>query len=380
MLRYAIKHCWTVWGGKMDILSDTLHVVRLTGAIFFGADLGSPWSFYSPPADELRSHLGSSSECLTLFHIVERGQCWITVKGHASFLLRQGDAVVFPHGGSHVMSSNQEPRTSDIQSIPIDFLLESSKNGVTFMPFGGRGENSRIVCGYLQCDQKFNPLVGSLPTVLWLRLGQHKKSPLITNKGQFQPWNIVPVEMGQWLETTLQHTLQEISHGGAGNNAMLARLTEIMFVEVLRRYMQQLPADFEGWLAGVRDRSVGQVLQLMHAEPSRAWTVEDLASAAAVSRSTLAQRFTSLIGETPMQYLTGWRMQLAKFLLRQSDLTITEIASRTGYTSDVAFNHAFRRYVGQPPVMWRRGGTNTLKKDFGNSEMTSSPPHVDAAN
>ena len=171
---------------------------------------------------------------------------------------------------------------------------------------------------------------------------------------------------------------------------MLARLTEIMFVEVLRRYMQQLPADFEGWLAGVRDRSVGQVLQLMHAEPSRAWTVEDLAyapflvfvfvSAAAVSRSTLAQRFTSLIGETPMQYLTGWRMQLAKFLLRQSDLTITEIASRTGYTSDVAFNHAFRRYVGQPPVMWRRGGTNTLKKDFGNSEMTSSPPHVDAAN
>ena len=337
----------------MDILSDTLHVVRLTGALFFNANLGSPWAFYSPPADELRKHLLSQSECLTLFHIVDRGECWISVEGQASFLLREGDAVVFPHGSPHFMSSLQKPKAADVQPVPIDYLVQSSKGGVASVNFGARGEASRIVCGYLQCDQKFNPLVGSMPTAIWLRRDRNKQSPLIARDRQFAPWCVVPLENGQWLETTLQHTLRELSDVSPGNIAMLTRLSEIMFVEVLRRYMKQLPEDYKGWLAAVRDRSVGKVLELMHSEPSRGWTIEDLASAAAMSRSTLAQRFTSLIGETPMQYLTGWRMQVAKSLLRQTDLTIGEIAARAGYSSEVAFNHAFKRYVGQPPVMWR---------------------------
>jgi AraC-like DNA-binding protein len=340
----------------VDILSDTLQVVRMTGAIFFKADLSSPWAFHSPPADELRSHLRSSSECLTLFHILERGQFWITVNGNVSFLMREGDAVVFPHGRAHIMSSLREPSSSDVQSIPLDTLVADANGGVTSVTFGGHGEASRVICGYLQCDQKFNPMVGSLPMVLWLRLGQHADSPLIVDDGKFPPWCVLQLQEGQWLESTLQYTVQEVNKGRPGNAAMLSRLSEIMFVEVLRQYMQQLPPEYDSWLAAVRDRSVGQALQLMHAQPDRPWTVEDLASAVAVSRSSLAQRFTTLIGETPMQYLAGWRMQIAKHLLRQTNLTISEIASRTGYTSEVAFNHAFKRVVGQPPVTWRKQG------------------------
>ena len=345
----------------MDILSDTLRVVRLTGAIFFEADLSSPWAFHSPPSEELRTHLRSSSECLTLFHILAKGECWITLKGSVSFKMREGDAVVFPHGNAHILSSLQTPPASIIHPVPMESILAASNGGIASFTFGGEGESSHFICGYLQCDQKFNPLIGSLPMVLWLRLGRHTDSPLIVEDGQFPPWCILPIDKGGWLETTLQYTAQGVSNGSPGNSAMLARLSEIMFVEVLRRYMEQLPVEYEGWLSAVRDRSVGQVLQLMHTQPERAWTVEDLASAAAVSRSSLAQRFTSLIGETPMQYLAGWRMQLAKYLLRQTNLTIGEIASRTGYASEVAFNHAFKRNVGQPPVTWRREEEVALK-------------------
>ncbi len=365
----------------MDILSDTLRVVRMTGAVFFRADLGSPWAFHSPPADELRSHLRSDSECLTLFHIVDRGQCWITIDGVVSFMLREGDAVVFPHGSAHVMSSLREPPESEIHTIPIEALVRDSREGVASVSFGGQGDQTRMVCGYLQCDQKFNPLVGALPAVLWLRPGGHEDSPLHVQDRRFAPWCVVRLDKGQWLETTLRHTMEEVKRGGPGNAAMLSRLSEIMYVEVLRRYMQQLPGEVEGWLAAVRDRSVGKVLELMHAWPDRAWTVEELASAAAVSRSSLAQRFAALLGETPMQYLAAWRMQVAKYLLRQTNLTIADIASRTGYASEVAFNHAFKRYVGDPPVAWRnaevRGAAGDRPEGIRSAAapVSAVPPH-----
>lgn len=338
----------------MDILSDTLRIVRLTGAVFFDADLFAPWAFYSPPADNLRPLLPTASECLTLFHILDQGQCWISVDGVATFQMREGDAVVFPQGVPHTISSYKDPPAEALQTIPVEELLAQSREGVATITFSGQGEQSRFVCGYLQCDQRFNPLIGALPQVLWLRLDKHESAPLSNNAGQFPPWCIIPVGKGQWLETTLQHTTSELKRRTPGNGAMLARLSEIMFVEVLRRFMDQLPLENRGWLAAVRDPNVGRVLHLMHKQPERAWTVEDLASEAAMSRSTLAQRFASMIGESPIQYLAGWRIQLAKHYLRQTNLTIAEIASRTGYTSEVAFNHAFKREVGEPPVAWRK--------------------------
>jgi AraC family transcriptional regulator, alkane utilization regulator len=336
----------------IDILSDTLRVVRLTGAVFFNATLTAPWAFESPSPEVLRAHFRSDSECLMLFHIVEQGTCWITLEDGVSFLLRKGDAVILPHSDVHLMSSARGPSSSHV--LPIEALTADAAGGVATIAFGGDGEPTRVVCGYLQCDQKFNPMVSSLPSALWLRHGVHLEPPPDSSQRALAPWCIVPVVPGEWLEVTILHALEATSEGKPGATAMLSRLSEVMFVEVLQRFIAGLPQEFSGWMAAVRDRNIGQALQAMHTNPERPWTVEGLASVAAMSRSGLAQRFTDLVGETPMQYLTGWRMQLAKYLLRQTNMTITEIATRTGYASEVAFHRAFKRVSGEPPVQWRR--------------------------
>jgi AraC-like DNA-binding protein len=213
------------------------------------------------------------------------------------------------------------------------------------------------VCGYLSCDQRFNPLIGALPPLLHVRMRplpdappDAPPAPLATPAAAT---HVLSIQAGDWLEVTLRHTVEEASGRNPGCAAMLARLTEIVYVEVLRRYMQHLPAEQSGWLSGVRDPVVGQALRLLHAQPERAWSVEELARETAVSRSTLAQRFADLIGESPMRYLAQWRIHLAKQLLHQTALSMGEIARRVGYESEVAFSHAFRRLVGQPPATWR---------------------------
>jgi len=127
-----------------------------------------------------------------------------------------------------------------------------------------------------------------------------------------------------------------------------------MFVEILREYMQRLPVDQGGWLAGLNDPQVGKALRLMHADPARDWTVDDLAREAAVSRSVLAQRFTDLVGDAPMRYLSNWRMQLAKQMMRDGTCNIQEVATRVGYDAEAAFNRAFKRATGSPPAAWRK--------------------------
>jgi AraC-like DNA-binding protein len=164
----------------------------------------------------------------------------------------------------------------------------------------------------------------------------------------------VPRESGTWLRTTLKFSVSEARASRPGNAAMLARLTELMFVEIIREYMQRLPQDESGWLAGLKDPHVGQALRLLHARPMRHWTVNQLAREVAMSRSALAQCFTRLIGEPPMKYLSNWRMQLAKQLLRNGRENVQAVASRVGYESEPAFNRAFKRATGSPPAAWRR--------------------------
>ena len=156
-----------------------------------------------------------------------------------------------------------------------------------------------------------------------------------------------------WLGTTLKFTISEAKAARPGNAAMLGRLTELMFVEILRQYMHQLPAGRGGWLAGLDDVHVGKALRLIHANPQRNWTVGELAREAATSRSVLAQRFTELVGESPIRYLAGWRIQLAKQLLRDGT-NIAEVSGQIGYESEAAFNRAFKRTTGSPPASWRR--------------------------
>jgi AraC-like DNA-binding protein len=222
------------------------------------------------------------------------------------------------------------------------------------LSFGGGGHTSRFVCGYLNCDQRFSPLVEALPTMLLVRSRDDYSAIDGIDAGGSQP-TTVPQGSRTWLGTTLKFTVNEARTGRPGNAAMLGRLTELMFVEILREYMQRLPADQGGWLAGLNDPYVGKALRLMHANPARDWTVDDLGREVGVSRSVLAQRFTDLVGDAPMRYLANWRMQLAKQMMRDGAPNIQDVATRVGYDSEAAFNRAFKRATGSPPAAWRKG-------------------------
>jgi AraC family transcriptional regulator, alkane utilization regulator len=333
----------------MDVLSDVLRVVRLSGAVFFTAEFSSPWALESKP-ELLGSVVPPDVECVVLFHILIEGECVIECKACPVVKMETGDVIVFPHGDPHTMRSPEEAKATPIDTV----FLQGSRAEPQRLSFGGGGRPSRFICGYLHCDQRFNPLVGALPTMLLVRsrddyagidaIDDHGKRP-----------TAVPRGTGTWLGTTLKFTINEARAARPGNAAMLGRLTELLFVEILREYMQQVPADHGGWLAGLNDPQVGKALRLLHAHPMRNWTVEELAREAAISRSALAERFTALVGEAPMRYLANWRMQLARQILREGSHSIQEVATRVGYESEAAFNRAFKRATGRPPATWRKG-------------------------
>jgi AraC-like DNA-binding protein len=336
----------------MDVLSDVLRVVRLTSGVFFTARFSSPWSIESPPSDQLARILNLRAESIALFHMLVEGRCWVSVEGHAPLEMEAFDVIIFPHGDAHVMTSQR-----GVRPLPIRSLLPPLSQEIPQLDHGGGGEPTRFVCGYLNCDQRFNPLIGALPTMLYVcgRENARNVKPA-TVETETRP-GVVPVDADGWLASTLRHTVEEAAGAHPGSSAMVVRLTELLYVEVLREYMQQLPSGHTGWLAGVRDPEVGRALRLLHARPERPWTVEELAHEVGVSRSGLAQRFTELTGESPMRYLTSWRMQLAKHLILQASLPIAEVAERVGYESEAAFNRAFKRHVGEPPATWRKGSS-----------------------
>ena len=336
----------------MDVLSDVLRVVRLSGAVFFTADFSSPWALESPKPESLASIGMPDAECVVLFHMLVDGECEVACQGHPVMTMEGGDVVVFPRGDQHTMRSHGAATTTPLNSV----FSPGRYDQLPQLSFGGGGRASRFVCGYLNCDQRFSPLVEALPTMLLVRSRDDYSAIEAVDTTGSRP-TVVPQGSGTWLGTTLKFTINEARSSRPGNSAVLGRLTELMFVEILREYMQQLPEDHGGWLAGLNDPQVGKALRLLHASPMRNWTVEELSREAAMSRSTLAERFTLLVGEAPMRYLANWRMQVAKQLLREGTHNIQEVATRVGYESEAAFNRAFKRATGSPPATWRRGAS-----------------------
>jgi AraC-like DNA-binding protein len=313
----------------MDALSEILKVVELSGAIFFNARFTAPWCVESPDEASLAQTLGLGGERVVLYHFLVDGSCLITLEGTAPLRLNAGDVIVFPHGDAHTMASSigAQPQSMDAQAI----LRERPK----VLHFGGGGEATRLVCGYLVCDPRlFQPILAALPRVVTVSL-----------RG---------VSQARWLEASLQHAVDEADSPGPGTEGMLAKLSEVMVVETLRRYAAQLSPEHAGWLSGLRDRAVGKCLALMHEKPAHAWTVDSLAREVGASRSVLAERFTHFVGQSPMQYLGRWRMALATNYLRRSSLNVARIAEEVGYETDAAFSRAFRREFGVPPATWRR--------------------------
>ncbi len=331
----------------MDVLSDVLSVVRLSGAVFFRAEFSAPWAIESK-RELLAAIVKPEIECVVLFHILVDGECIVECGTLPAVTMEAGDVIVFPHGDLHTMRSHDGKKTTPIGSV----LSPRSGDELPHVCFGGGGSESRFICGYLCCEQRFNALVGSMPTMLVARSrDEYAGIEAIDDRGKRS--TTVPQGSGTWLGTTLKFTINEARAARPGNAAMLGRLTELMFMEMLRVYMQHVPADHGGWLAGVNDSQVGKALRLLHADPARDWTVDELAREAAISRSALAARFVDLVGEAPMHYLFNWRMQLAKQMLRESR-TVQDVALRVGYESEAAFNRAFKRATGSPPVSWRK--------------------------
>lgn len=316
----------------MDALSETLRVVRLVGAIFIHGRFTAPWCYQSPHADSAAPLLEPHAERVIIFHMITEGECYVELDGQPPTRLIAGDAVVFPQGHAHRMTS--EPGLAPASGARLDDVLSRRPR---LLAYGGGGSTTRLVCGYLACDKRLaQMLLAGLP-------------PLVRV-------NVRGSNSGVWLEASLRYALAEARSSRPGGAGVLAKLAEVLFIEVLRLYItEQREGEVRtGWLAGVADRIVGAALKAVHTSPAQPWTLESLAHAAGTSRSVLAERFQRLVGNSPMQYLAQWRMLLATNLLCRSSAPLARIAEEVGYQTDTAFSRAFRREFGSPPATWRR--------------------------
>lgn len=337
-------------GGRattVDTLSDVLRAVRLNGAVFFDFEATSPWVAETPSSRQLTAFIRGAEHVIE-YHVITRGECWGGVVGEEPVRLVAGDVIAFPHGDAHVLSSAPGMRApagaafaSTGDSIPFSAVVAHTAHPGAQLPFMLRagGDEGRIgahvVCGFLGCDTRpFNPLLAALPRMLHVRDR--------------------PGGDGGWLSHFIHVALAESTERRPGGACVLARLSELMFVELVRRHVDTLPPEQTGWLAGVRDEFVGRALGLLHTRPAHPWTLDELAREVNLSRSAIAERFTHFVGQPPMQYLAQWRMQVAAGLLAAGATKVSGVALQVGYDSEAAFSRAFKRLVGVPPAKWRR--------------------------
>jgi AraC family transcriptional regulator, alkane utilization regulator len=314
----------------MEVLSDVLREVKLAGAVFLDAEFRAPWCVVA--RGKFARLLMPSAEHFVHYHYILEGRCEARVEGQESrTALAAGDVVVFPHGDAHVMASDLhlEPRSL------AEIVKPPDRGEVALVQYGANGEMTRVVCGFLGCDaQLCGPILSALPRMFRVSI---RSSPA-----------------GDWLQRSIRHSVAEAASLRAGSDVILARLSEVLFVEVLRCYVETLPADHTGWLAGLRDPHVSKGLKLLHSQSEHPWTVEALAHAVGCSRSVLSERFARFVGQPPIQYLTRWRLALAASRLRNGGRGLARIAEEVGYESEAAFSRAFKREYGMPPAMWRR--------------------------
>lgn len=317
----------------MDVLSDVLRAVRLTGAVFFDVDFTAPWVAETPAGEAIAAAVMPEAEHVVMFHAITAGQGWAELLDDSvpPFRLSAGDIIVLPMADAHVLCSKPGMRATPDLAM---YRRPADRHLPIYIEKGdGGGEQTRFVCGYLGCDARpFNPVLQALPRLLHARGADGVGS----------------------ITELFRLAIKETATRRAGGETVLSKVAELMFVDVVRRYLDTLPKDAAGWLSGLRDPQIGGVLALMHARPAEAWTLDRLAREVGTSRSVLADRFTHYVQEPPMQYLTRWRMQLATRLLERQGIGLACVAAEVGYDSEAAFNRAFKKCVGVPPGAWRR--------------------------
>ena len=317
-----------------DALSNVLRTVRLTGATFFDVVAKAPWVAEQPGPEMILPKILPGAEHLIAYHVVTEGRCFAYTIGGEPIAVKAGEVIVFTRGDPHVMSSSPGMRGDPFAPSVIDAATAANCRSHQLSAAPGR-PLTKLVCGFLACDaQPFNPLLENLPPVI--KAGDPKDR----NTG--------------WLGQLIRLAMMESAEKRVGGESVLARLSELMFIEVVRRHLEALPPEQTGWLAGLRDPFIGKALSLLHGWPAQNWTIEELAKQVGVSRSLLAERFTDLVGIPPMQYLAKWRMQIASELLTGGSANVATVAVEIGYASEAAFSRAFKKMVGMSPSAWRR--------------------------
>jgi len=313
----------------MDALSDVLRAVRLSGSFFFDIQASDPWVAETPAGPQIVGKMFPGADHLISYHVITHGHCWAALPGEAPVRGNAGDVICFPHCDAHILTSQlgmRQPPMVEMYRRPEDGQLPFA---IT-MGNGG-AEETRLVCGFLGCDARpFNPLLAALPRMF-----------RVSEQGDGA------------LRAMVQFAVSESHAARPGGASVLDRLSELMFIDVVRRYVETLPADRTDWLSGLRDASIGRALAALHSEPARRWTLESLGREAGLSRSALAERFTEFVGQPPMQYLSNWRMQLAAGQLAGGTDSLAAIAERVGYESEAAFSRAFKKTTGVAPGAWR---------------------------
>lgn len=304
----------------MDVLTDVLETVRVVAACYGRLEATAPWGIRVRPGEDAK------------FHVVLEGHARLIVDGVAEPIeLSAGDIVALPHGHAHSLLDDP-----DIAAQPLEELLVCRPRGESsVLRVGGGGQSSTIVSGRFRFeDRRNNPLLSVLPPVITLR-GEMGKSV-------------------RWLEPTLKFIACEAQSGRPGSQTVIARLADVLFIQIVRGHLASLPLNGSGWLGALADTQIGAALGHIHQNPEQDWTVQSLASKVAMSRSAFASRFMRLVGEPPLSYVTRWRMQKAASMLRDGKQTLAEVAAGVGYDSEAAFSKAFKRAVGSAPGAYRR--------------------------
>jgi AraC-like DNA-binding protein len=314
--------------GGPDALAETLHLLRLTGTLYCRSELTAPWAIDMPPIE------GSM-----MFHIVTSGHAWLLVDGSAPVRLQAGSLTLIPHGAGHRIQSDEEAKALGLFDIPVEKVSERYE----ILRYGGGGEFTHAMCGVIRFDHvAAQRLIEHLPRVL-----------------QIDSWS---EDDAHWLQSTLRLIAREAAALRTGGETVITRLADILIIQALRAWLDSAPEANVGWLAALRNPQIGKALALMHRAPAQPWTVDMLASAVAMSRSAFSARFTALVGEPVLQYLTRWRMQLAHAHLQESTEPLSHVASRFGYQSEPAFGRAYKRAFGVAP-----GGIRKPKVELPNS-------------
>lgn len=327
----------------LDPLSDVLRSVRLRGSVYFHVSCRDEWSALAVPSSEMAPAVMPGAEHVIEYHLALKGEGWVAVDGEPPLRLRAGDIVMLPHGDAHVISSAPGITPADEggdewlfrmrddpKPIPITYQGSMFTAGMGLPP---KDCSAIFLCGFIACDLRpFNPLIDALPRLMHL-----------------------PAEgVGAWVAPILEQAATEYGAQRAGTAALLQRVSEMVFVDGARRYLDAMPEQSQGWLGALRDRHVGRAITLMHNDPASPWTLEELGRRVGLSRSALHERFVALTGLPPMQYLTNWRMQCGARLLRESPTSVASVALDVGYDSEAAFSRAFKRAHAVSPAQWRR--------------------------